>query len=453
MRDLSILLVNPGFKQIYKFSKNGSSILPSLGLLSIASVLREIKGVSVEYFDCEIEDEDLLEKKLIESKYDIVGISGVTPYFPGMLIIASKAKLIEPETFVLCGGAHATACYKDILRYNVFDGVAVGEAEKSFRDFVIALRNGKKIKDIKGKIEGIIFNDMPKQDIYPAFILDLNTLPIPAYDLANWENYSASFHRNNNNLFATIVTSRGCPYKCRYCKTPLEPPYRYKDAYNVIEEVEYLVDKIGIKGLQFWDDNFTLNKKRAISICKLMEKYRLRWSINTRPDLVDMEILGHLKDAGCSSIFYGIESSNNRILKKIWRDIPLFTIKRAFNLTKRVGIKTVSGCIIGLPYDNEKQILKNIDFIKNLEPNYVHFSIYSPNPETFLFSEIKSLNMLPKDMDWTIATDYQGPPIGMPTCNPYLSREELQSLLRYAYSKFSISDSKNKKYDKAILKQ
>jgi hypothetical protein len=79
IRDLNILFVNPGFKQVYGFTKEGSSVLPSLGLLSIAGVLRKIEGTAVEYFDCEIDSEKLLEERLLSRKYDIVGISGVSP--------------------------------------------------------------------------------------------------------------------------------------------------------------------------------------------------------------------------------------------------------------------------------------------------------------------------------------------------------------------------------------
>ncbi len=450
-KDIRILLVNPGFKQIYGFTKEGSSILPSLGLLSIAGALRDLEGTTVEYFDFEIDDESLVEEKLIKDKYDLVGITGTTPYFPGMLKIAEKVKQIAPDTFVIAGGPHATACFEDILHYEVFDAVATGESEISMEKLVTHLKNGKKFKEVKGSIDGVIFNGTYPKNIRPAFIPDLNSLPIPAYDLVDWGRYYSSFHRDNGELFASIITSRGCPFKCSYCKTPFDPSYRYKNSSGVLREVEYLVKNIGVKTLQFWDDTFTLNKKRAIKISKGMSNFGINWNINTRPDCVDEEVLNQLKEGGCTTIFYGVESSNEEILRKLRRNISISRIKRVFILTKKIGIKTVAGCIIGLPYDTGEQVLKTVEFVKSLEPDFVHFSIYSPNPGTFLFNEVKSSGLLSMQLDWNKATKYKGAPLGMPTSNPNMDRERLQELLRYAYSQFILPNNRN--YDKTIIRR
>lgn len=433
MKDINILLINPGFSQIYNYKREGSSILPSLGLLSIASILKNI-NCNVEYIDFEVDHIDLKEKLKFKN-YLFVGITGVTSYFPAMHNIASIVKNYNPDIPVIVGGPHATLCYDDILNYDVFDAAIIGEGEEIIKLVVNNFKQGVSLNESFKKIQSIAIRG--KRDIKIAFVKELDSLPIPAYDLINFKKYSSSIHRKESmDKFGSIITSRGCPYNCKYCKTPFDPPFRYLSYEKVLKQVEYLVNLQNINYLQFWDDTFTLNRKRTIEIAKGLKRFNLKWSINTRVDCIDEGLIEFIKDCGCKKIFYGIESSNEEILLSLNRNIKMQKIKEIFTITKKYGIEIVAGCILGLPYDNYEQIMENIEFIRSLTPDFVHFSIYSPNPKTFLWKECVDNNLLPRKINWLKAKYYKGPPMGMPTCNPYLSRKELQQLLFYAYSLF-----------------
>ena len=436
--DIRVLLVNPGFRQVFGYTKEGSSVLPSLGLLSIASVLREMKGVEVHYFDCEVET-DPISKELSNTRYDIVGITGVSPYFPGIISIAQEAKSVNKHTLVVVGGPHATVCYEDILRHDVFDAVVVGEGEQPMKDLAAAYQQGNSISAIGQTIEAVVVRGTRRTGslVQPAYVNNLNTLPVPAYDLVDWGRYSPSVHRRGNRPFATVITSRGCPFRCQYCKTPFDPPYRFQNAKRVAQEVEHLVNIAQIQTLLFWDDTFTFHRKRAMEISRRIAKHGIEWSINTRPDVVDEELLICLREGGCKVIFYGVESSDERILRKLGREISPRMVRTAFDLTKKTGIKTVASSIFGTPFDTSESIVKSIDFIRSLASDYVFFSIYSANPGTFLHRYCQKELLLPRRLDWYKCNQYKGPPMGMPTVNPHLERKELQDLRVYAYSQFS----------------
>jgi len=433
-----VLLINPGFQQIYKFPKHGSSRLPSLGLLYIAGAIREAGG-EVEYLDFEVEDIDI--RSYIKGKnFAFIGITGVTPYFPAMYNIAKSIKEVSPNICIIAGGPHATLNYEDVLKYKVFDAVIVGEGEEIVKELIKHYKEKGSFKEIFESHPSIAIRGKSKVKV--AYIKDLDTLPMPAYDIVDWEKYSPSIHRDFDKKFICMITVRGCPFKCRYCKTPFDPPFRKMSVKRVLNEINYVVKKLKINYIQFWDDTFTVDKKRTIEISKHLEKLGIKWSINTRPDCIDEEILYYLKKGGNVAIFYGVESASQEILQKLGRNIKPSRVKEIVKLTKDMGIKVTLGCILGLPYDTPDQIMENIKFIKELEPDYVHFSIYSPNPKTYLTTECIEKGLLPPRIDWTKCSQYEGLPLGMPTCNPYLSREELQKLLKYAYSLFPSCASK-----------
>lgn len=430
---MRILLVNPGYRQIYTYKKPGSSVLPSLGLLSIASVVRET-GFGVDLVDYELEGVGIKDK-LSLNEYLFAGITGVSTYFPAMYNIAKSIKDTYPSLPVIAGGPHASLCYEDLLKYDVFDAAILGEGEEIISNLIKGYRKGISLEEFFEKSPHVATRKTSRPLVH-AFVRDLDSLPMLAYDFVDWGQYKASVHRKGDGKFATLMTSRGCPFKCRYCKTPFEPPYRYQSVAKVLQQVEYLVSDIGVDYLQIWDDNFTLNRKRAISIAKGIAPFNIEWSINTRPDCVDEELLDILRQGGCDTIFYGVESSDPQTLKKLNRDIKLGTLQRAFHITKAADIRTVAGCILGLPSDTPELIFRNIDFVRSLEPDFVHFSIYSANPQTYLWNEAVDEDLFPARMNWMECKRYDGPPMGMPTCNPYLTRKELQDILKYAYSLF-----------------
>ena len=139
----------------------------------------------------------------------------------------------------------------------------------------------------------------------------------------------------------TIISSRGCPFHCAFCDRPLSPVtshFRSRSAKNVVDELSECAE-LGIKDFLFYDDTFTVNKKRVLEICNeiLSRGLRIRWDIRTRVDTVDREMLNILKKSGCAAIHYGVEAGNDRVLDVIKKGFTVAKVRETFEATKKGG--------------------------------------------------------------------------------------------------------------------
>ncbi len=167
---------------------------------------------------------------------------------------------------------------------------------------------------------------------------------------------------------------------------------RYRSPERVIEEME-----LGIKNnatqFIFIDDTFLLDKKRAMELSHLLIKKglhkRITWACLSRADIVDEELLTTIKEAGCTMVYFGVESGSQYILDNIGKNITLEEIKHAFSLAKAVGLKTVAFFMIGTPYETKETIMSTRRFISELNPDFLELSIFTPYPGTEFYSAIK----------------------------------------------------------------
>lgn len=162
-----------------------------------------------------------------------------------------------------------------------------------------------------------------------------------------------------------MFTSRGCPYNCIFCdKSIFGSKWRARSPENIINELKDIVATLGVKTIIFYDDLFTVNKERAINICRgiIDAGLKITWKCEGRVNLVDEELLGWMKKAGCKMIAYGVESGNQRGLDYLNKNTTPAQIKRAFNLTHQAGIKTMAYFI---QLTNSFNILRIIVHLRN----------------------------------------------------------------------------------------
>ncbi|MBT9138836.1 MAG: 2-hydroxyethylphosphonate methyltransferase [Syntrophomonadaceae bacterium] len=218
--------------------------------------------------------------------------------------------------------------------------------------------------------------------------VDLDSLPFLAYHLLPWQRYKPHPPHGRALPFAAIITSRGCPYRCAYCSKPIfGSKFRAQSPERVVEEVAYYQNKFGIKEIAFYDDVFTLNKKRAYAIADgiIKKGLKIHWTCETRVNLVDKELLHHMKQAGCYAIAYGIESASQEILDAIHKDITLEQVEEAIRITQEVGLQIVGYFMIGSPGESPETIRKTIQFAKKLKVDFAQFAITTPFPGTELY--------------------------------------------------------------------
>jgi anaerobic magnesium-protoporphyrin IX monomethyl ester cyclase len=398
-----VLLINPDyFKEVYGKSKQravDSRGIPVLGLACIAAPLVK-SGYNITILDLNLYNnpKDILTKKLKELKPDIIGLTATTAIVHKIINIAKTARELLPYVTIVAGGPHPTALPEDLLKSSCIDIVVLGEGDKIFQ-IIAESQNLKDIPNIYYKDNGeIIYSHILNESIE-----DLDALEFPAYSLFDIPKYVMPKIFARKSPLAFMETSRGCYAHCVYCNKNIHGyRLRQKSPRRVVDEMEYLL-KMGFNEIHIIDDVFTADMKRAYEVCEEILRRRLKFPWyprgGIRVDRVNRELLAIMKRAGCYRIPFGIESGSQRVIDAIKKNITLQQSENAVRLSKEAGLEVECYFMIGLPTENEDDILKSINFAKKLDPDYVKFAITLPFPGTEMFDEMMKTNRI-KSFHW-----------------------------------------------------
>ncbi len=410
---------------------------PPLGLLYLAGYIQKCSPkTEIKIIDCLAEELNYqqLEQKIIEFSPDVAGITTMSFTIIDGMETARLIKKINPKTKVVMGGPHVNIYGQETLNLGSVDFIVLGEGEKIFYDLVMNIDDENKLK----QIAGLFFFDKNKNLVHtglPGLIENLDEIPLPARNLINNNNYSSVL--GTNKLVTTMMTSRGCPYRCIFCDRPhLGKIFRARSADNVIAEIKDSM-KYGIREFLMYDDTFTIDRKRVIDICDkiINQKLDIIWDIRARVNTVDEELLKKLKESGCARIHYGVESGTSKILKVLNKGITLEEVEKAFALTKKAGIETLGYFMIGSPTETREDILQTIEFMKKIDPDYVHITIITPFPATNLYRMALEEKVIKSDV-WREFAKNPTLDFKPPIWERELGREELSALLKKAYRSF-----------------
>ncbi|MFH1720970.1 MAG: radical SAM protein [Candidatus Altiarchaeota archaeon] len=408
-----------------------ATMTPPLGLLYLASQAR-LDGHVIEIHDAS------LSKIKIKHQVDVVGISASTPTFYHAIEIAAQLKN-EFDVPILIGGPHISAFPSD-LNPSSFDYAILGESEITIRNLLKAIENGSGIKDV----QGIAFKDdkgeiitTKKQPLIP----NLDDLPIPAYDLIDLNEYKASPVISKRIPLGSMITSRGCPYKCVYCDRRIfGEKFRAHSPKRVVEEIALLKEKHGAKEIRFWDDSFNIEKQRVMAICESLinEGLDIEWSCLARANLVDKEMLAMMRKAGCWQISYGLESGTQKLLDSIKKGLTLKQGEDAVKWTKAEGIESRGFFMLGLPGETKDTLNDTVSFACKIHLDLAQFytTIPFPGSELYQISQVSGeLNV----SDWKFFRP------NFPKRQPFipkgLSEEEILNHQRKAYRRFYLRPS------------
>src|SRR3989344_458260 len=379
---MKTLLIAPNYLKVYSYvSEEATMILPPLGLAYIAGYLRH-KEIPTQILDlAAMRFTDEQEKEAIrQSDAEFVAIAATTNTILEAYALAKKAKEVLRNCKVAVGGPHPTMMPERTLQeFPEIDYCIVSEAEET----MFELAQGKKDKDILGisyrDKKGNIKVNMPR-----PLIQNLDKLPFPARDLLPLEKYWTPGVRRYP--FATIMTSRGCPYSCTFCSNfrTQGKQFRYRSPENVLAEIDFLVKNYGVKELNILDDNFTFMPKRVEEICDGLIKRNYDLELKTgngiRADRVTLELLKKMKQAGFYLVAFGIESGNPEILKKMRKGETKEHIINAVKWSKEAGLLTEGFFMFGNEGEGRKEMLDTIQFAKELDLNFAQFQVYTPVP-------------------------------------------------------------------------
>ena len=285
-------------------------------------------------------------------------------------------KEIKPQIKVIIGGPHCTLVPKKSLEDTNADICVQGDGEK----VIISIKKAIKGEIDFSKIPGIYYreNNQIKNGPPVELIQDLDTISFPSRNLIKNYNYGKEYNpKIKRGEFTSIVTSRGCPFKCKFCSrnSISMKTFRLRSAKNVLEELKEL-HKEGYKYVAFVDDSFLNNKKQANDIFDgiINEQIDLKIIIfGVRVDAADEELFKKMKKAGVTHVYFGLESGNQDVLDFYNKKTTLEKISYAVNLSHKIGFFNIGSFILGAPFETKDHFERTIKFSKKLPLDSVSF--------------------------------------------------------------------------------
>ncbi len=322
--------------------------------------------------------ENFEEKKLKDAVLtaDVVGITIVTSLLPSAIGIIKLIKKIKPQIKVIIGGPHCTLVPQEALKETQADICVQGDGEKVITSIKKAILGEISFSEIPG----IYYRENNKIRKGPPLelIKDLDAIPFPTRDPIKKYNYGKEYNpKIKKGEFTSIITSRGCPFKCKFCSrnSICMKTYRTRSVKNVLEEIKEL-HKGGYKYIAFVDDSFLCNKKKAHEIFDGIIREQLYIKIiifGVRVDAADEELFQKMKKAGVTHVYFGLESGNQDVLDFYNKKVTLDKIRYAVNLSHRIGFFNVGSFILGAPFETKEHFERTIKFAKSLPLDSVSF--------------------------------------------------------------------------------
>ncbi|MEP9411484.1 MAG: radical SAM protein [Candidatus Brocadia sp.] len=398
MSSHKVLLINPPRIHGFSWTREGrcqekedilGTVKPPLSLALIAALLRNNK-IQFKLLDAtalNLKSEEIW-KQFIESKF-----------YPDVIVYCTTTATILADTESLSSlkkkfhakliafGAHISGAPEETLeKVPDIDIGIIGEPE----DTILDLLNDNNMENLN-KVDGIVWRNGKEIKITKSrqWIKDLDNLPQPAWDLLPIDNYVLPFI---NEKYLIVETSRGCPFACDFCVTPLNHgvKFREKRPETVVDEIEDLTKKFHVKNFNLFGDTVTLNKKFVEKFCDKLIKRNLniRWLANTRADTVyDIDLVKKMKESGCWMLSIGIESYNDKTRNNMQKKLETDKIRQAIRLLRETGILSFGFFIYGYPGETEKDMYETTQFALSLPLDYANFYPAVPYPGTAFYTK------------------------------------------------------------------
>ena len=323
---------------------------------------------------------------------DVIGITAMTMTFGSAVKTAEICKKTKPNIIIIVGGPHATDWPEICFQSAYIDLCVSGEGEETILSILEAIKDRKSNYH---EIPGVSFrsNGQVHFGKVSPYAPDLNKYPYSGRDLLMNHNQYTSED------MGVIMTSRGCPYKCGFCSH--SPKVRYRNLENVIDEIKHVRDKYGTQQFAIKDDSFTVSKKRTKQFCEMLIKDRLdiNWDCTTRVNLLDDELLDIMQEAGCNTVKVGVETGSERILKEVNKGVTFNQMRKTADMLNKHGIFWSAYFMYGLPTETKEDMLKTLQFMKELNPPYAGLGLYAPMPNTQLWEQGLELGLIASKID------------------------------------------------------
>jgi radical SAM superfamily enzyme YgiQ (UPF0313 family) len=400
-----------------------------IGLGYLGAVL-EKKGYEVDVIDCQLLklSSEGFRSEIIKRQPNVVGVTSSTLTYQNALKLVKIAKEACPNCITVAGGPHVTFWDdKALQECPELDVVVRKEGENTLSELVQRIEAGQSYYDVIGttcrKNGKIVKNpDRP-------YIEDLDSLPFPSRHLWPMER----FRQYEDILY--LATSRGCVYWCEFCSTVRMHgrKYRMRSPKNVVDELEFLHKTYNISKFTFCDDAFTVDQPRTETLCNeiLKRGLKIEWNCGTRVDMLTRDLLVKMKEAGCVSVWFGVESGSQQVLDAMKKGITPELTMKVLGWVREIGIKPIPNVILGFPGETKESAWETIKFVEKIAPDEVGFyNVATPFPGTPMYDTVK-------EKGWLRVTDFDMYDTTHPIFEtPWLSMKDLGKLREGAFHHF-----------------
>ena len=428
---IDVLFINP---------RDLSIPVPYIKLANLAAQLRAkgFKSMIIDPKASKITHQDIIQIIQIR-KPKVICVGAFPSTLPDAYTTINLIKKQFKTIPIVLEGYMVNADPNAVLKLNCNYGIT-GDVEYIFVDLCKAILSKE---DINEQLPGLIINKGKSLIVNEkAYIRDLNELEAPAFDLLPLGKY---YSASTNKSYMILFTDRGCPYNCSFCSSAAQMKYRFLSIENVIQQIEHLIIDLNIGWVEFMDLTFTINKRRTIEICDAIIARGLKfdWACETRADLLSEELLIKMKLAGCKKITIGVESGNEEIRYATGKKISNEEMLDAFNLCRKIGIKTMANVIIGHHNETVKDVLASISFLMKLNPFNCLITKMTPLPDVDVYTSHVKSGLIDKDVWYQYMKGEKAFPVIYP---PSIGKFKMELLYRLSYIVFYLRPKKILEY-------
>lgn len=434
---MKILLLNPPKdEEVSMFvpadygTKARSNQVP-LGLLYLESYLRM-------RHDIQVLDMNALEMGVAEAagyiglfQPDLIGITCVIGKWKTVQALARNIKM-NFNIPIVVGGVNPSLYPWETLQCKDIDFVVSGFGQYPMQELCSRIELGKNV-DYTFNVR--TRNNIPASKIRGEFVVEgVDLYPIPDRSILDINQYTMPLL--GEGPVTSMLTSAGCPYKCNFCACKNFKPVTIRRASSIVSEMKK-VEALGIKGVIFNDELFTMSLPRIREICTAIvgSGVKLNWAVRSRANLINKEALDLMKLAGCVNVHLGIESGTDNILERMKKGITVKLASESVESIKMAGLGVTASFMLGYPQETRDEIMQTIRFAERLDLDSAQFFITQPEPGTELYEEVRKAKGLPEDIysDFVLSSDEALLRDNIASLE--FTKEELEDFVKEAYSR------------------